>query len=116
MSFYIYLLVELLILPNSSINFLAINHQSLAISYKLSTISHQSLPISHKLAYQPTFITKQSHNNNVVSPNSINVIFKMLKYIFVPPIYVIVTFCPIHFKTQLFGPYNSLFFGFIWPP
>ena len=54
MSFYIYQLVEPLILPNTSISLSAISHQPSAISYQSSVISYQ-------LAYQlSTIFTKQS--------------------------------------------------------
>jgi len=47
MSFYIYQLVEPLILPNTSISLSAISHQSSAISYQLA---YQLLVISYKLS------------------------------------------------------------------
>jgi len=58
MSFYIYQLVEPLILPNSSTSLSAISHQP-------STISYQSLAINYKLTYQLSAIfTKQSPNTH----------------------------------------------------
>jgi len=41
MSFYIYQLVEPLILPNTLISLSAMSHQSSAIRYKLSLISYK---------------------------------------------------------------------------
>jgi len=41
MSFYIYKLVEPLILPNTSTSLSAISHQPSVIGYKLSVISYQ---------------------------------------------------------------------------
>jgi hypothetical protein len=57
MSFYIYQLVEPLILPNTLISLSDISHQLSAIRYKLSVISYQ---LAYKLF---AVFTKQSLNN-----------------------------------------------------
>jgi len=54
MSFYIYQLVEPLILSNTLINLLAISHQPSTIRYKLSIINYK---IAYKLS---AIFTKQS--------------------------------------------------------
>jgi len=53
MPFYIYQLVEPLILPNTLINLSAISHQSSAIHYKLSIISYKLSAICYFYRTEP---------------------------------------------------------------